>query len=542
MALVILHCCRPVMAAQKTVECRVTSQTADGIYVNSGKADGLEPGFHGIVQRIGREIARVEVEEVATNSALLRVFSTRGNEYPRVGDRVSVFVDRRSDGQVAADKKQRSPTVKELSETEEPFVPLLAPAERSRGFPEPSNLFHGRVWVNELFQTDLKNSEDFSTTRVGSSGTLERINRTPWSLDWSGDVSYRDGNALRNTRDYQELRPRLFRLNFSRRFDNGSYLRLGRVLPRELPSVGYVDGVQGDKAINDSFRIGAITGFKPTRGDLGINGKEPLAVAYGTVEAGEWESLYYSGTAGILGSLYEGKADRLAVLLDQRANLGRWLSLFSSSEVDLDAGGAEFRSGVRLTRFDVYASSRVTSFLTVRGGTDHFEQLDTQAERGFLESPGAERFDRGYWRYWVGSSLYLPWNVHLDKQVGFIDGPMNPFTARWQVTLSRTSTQWLAGTRVSVTVYNIEGADAEGYGGQVYAFVPLCKGNVSIQPSLGFRLLDSTVTAEDFDLTNFSVRALWHVTSSWSVHAGVSGSLGPSIGALLWDMGVSFRW
>ena len=50
------------------------------------------------------------------------------------------------------------------------------------------------------------------------------------------------------------------------------------------------------------------------------------------------ERRYYSGTAGILTSLYDGDPDRLAFLLDQTATLGR-LSLFSSTEVDFDVPG-----------------------------------------------------------------------------------------------------------------------------------------------------------------------------------------------------------
>src|SRR5262249_12316810 len=158
--------------------------------------------------------------------------------------------------------------------------------------------------------------------------------------------------------------------------------------------------------------------FKPSRIDLDISGKEPMASAYVTAHAGMQRDLFYSGTLGVLGSIFEGKPDRCAILLDQRADFGPKLSFFSTSEVDFDIGAQETSTApVHLTRADLFAVSPITTFLTLRAGFDHYERPDTAAERDLLHFEDDRFFDRGYWRYWVGSSQLFPWEVRFDEEV-----------------------------------------------------------------------------------------------------------------------------
>lgn len=527
-------------AAEVPVQCNVIYRTADRVYVDAGTDVGLASGDAGIVRRDGIEVARVEVLRATKSSSLLQVTVGRDETTPRVGDTVHFVVEETPPAE-KPDPRERSPTLKDPDS--KPFVPLLAPPEgRSVRATPKENIFHGRLWVRQLLQVEEDELRDYSITRLGTVGSLERIGGTPWTLEWSGDVSYRDGHALRNSEDYRDVVPRVFGLSFVRRFEDESMLRLGRFLPLELPGVGYLDGAQGEMVVNDTLRVGAMFGLKPTRDRLDLSGKEPTLVTYGTVEAGDPGDLYYSGTLGLLGSLYEGEADRLAVLFDQAAHLGPRFSLHSTSEVDFDIGGAETRNGASLTRLNLFGAFVATSFLTLRAGVDHFERPDTQAERDLLPFQDDRFFDHGHWRYYVGGSQKLPWKLYLSEQVAFSESETEDLAILWRVTLSRIGLPLLPGARTSLTVYNLDGLGSEGYGGRFTAHLPLMERRLYLEPSVAFRLLDTNLDGDELEFTSLSLRAHSGITRFWSVHGGFSYSFDSLIDVFLIDLGTTLRW
>jgi hypothetical protein len=422
-------------------------------------------------------------------------------------------------------------------------VPLLAPPER-RALAESRarDIFHGQAWVRQLLQLESEHDANESITRVGSSGSYERMGGTSWTLGWSGDLSYRTGQALEGTRDYDDLILHVYRLSLYRRFVDRSFVRAGRFLPCELPGVGYLDGVQGEKVLDPHLRIGLLAGLKPTRDRLEPSAREPTIVPYVTVEAGAPDGLYFSGTAGVLGSLYEGRPDRLAVLFDETLRLGSRFSLSSTSEVDFDVGGAEFRSGASLTRLDLRSLYVVAPLLELRGGLDHYERPDTQAQRDSMTIVDAGLFDDGYWRYFVGAAHDLPWKLRLSEEVAWIDSDTAGGTFHWSVSLTRLDLPWLPGSSATVTVYDLDGPQARGYGGKVQAFIPVLRGSLSILPSASARSLDISNDSEGFQLADVSLGLRWQVSSAWTVDAGFTRAFGTDIGAYVVDLGITFRW
>ncbi len=536
---------QPALAAESTLEARILHEMADGLYVDAGSNRGVKVGDNGMALHNGAEAARVEVTAVNLRSSLVRVMAWTSSERLLPGDIVRITTtgvseaDRGADGQGSGEKPS---TLKPQTDDKGEFVPLLAPPVKSVALAaDPANAFHGRVWLRQLYQMDSKSSQDYAFTRVGSSGSIERIEGGRWTLEWSGALSYRTGSAFDGSRNDAEIRPDLFRFSLTRSFESGALLRLGRFLPPELPAVGYLDGAQGEALLNGHLRIGGMLGLKPTRRDLGVSVREPTAVAYATVEAGERESLRYSGTAGVLGSLYDGKPDRLALFLDQRLGVSRWLWLYSTTEADVDIGGADVRNGIRLTREDLYATVPVAPWLELRAGLDHYERPDTEAERDILRVPTDQIFDNGYWRYWSGATLRLPLGLELGGEAGYINSPGDD-GVHWRASAAKMGLFSWSNASVRATIYNLLGADADGYGGRFGAYLPLRNSTIFVEPSAGIRLLGTDQTSQDFELTDVALRAYWQATSSWSLDAGITYMTGTAVEAWLVDIGVSFRW
>lgn len=516
-------------AGATELECRVTYRAAEDVYVDAGAAQGLGRGDVGVVRRRGVDIARVEVVSTSTNSARLRVIGAKGAARPEVGDSVQFTLRDRT-----TPEPQPPP---EAPGTTEPFVPLLERQKSLAKAPSRSNLAHGWVSLSQLVQT--QSSFDYWTTRLSSAGGVDRLAGTPWAVRWSGTLSARGGDAFEGS-VLEGARLDVFELLATRRGEAGA-LTIGRFVPAALANVGYVDGVLGERALGGGLTLGGILGLKPTRDNLTPSLDEPVGVFYATLASGKPRETYYSGTLGLLGSLFEGDPDRLALLADQHLSFGQRLDLNASFEVDFDVGGASVRSGTRLTYADLNLNAMLSEALTLRAGFDHYEKLDTRAERSALGYTDAVLYDSGTWRYWLGSSHRLPASLRLATEFAIIDAPQTGQTPHWRVTLTRYGLPSAPQANVSLTVYNLEGDLLSGLGGRLEAYVPLKHGSVTLQPGLGFRAFDSVV-AGSFSVTDLGLRAEYRMDRSWSFQGGVAYTFGEAADLLALDVGLRYRW
>lgn len=540
----------PARAEEARVDCQVLYETQEGLYVDAGSGAGLRDKTSARLERDGERIAQVEVVKVSSGSTFLRMVARQGLA-PRPGETLSLVFDRAAAGETPR-PKDPSPTVKSGDRDEEPFVPLLAPLDLgSTASTEARNIFHGRLTLRQLYQVTGDGDNDASITSLRSSGSVERIDGTPWTFEWSMDLSYRALEGLEDVRDFEEPRFDTYRLALYRRFDDRSFLRLGRFIPLELPSAGYMDGVQAEKVLDESWRVGGIIGFKPGRDDLVISVDEPTAVPYVTVDAGSSPDLLYSGTFGLLASLYDGEPDRLAFLAEQSLTR-RKLNVLCSSEVDFDIGGAVEREGVRFTRLDLVADYALSPGFSPRAGIDHYELPDTQGERTFIDPQSLqieEFFQDSWWRYWVGASHELPWGLRLSEEVGWIESEIDE-GVRWVVTLTRAGLPWVEGGSISISAFNIDGVGAEGYGGRLSAFLPVLQSRLLLTPSAAFRYASYdteganffTPVSEDIFIVDVSLRGQWIISSSWDLLGGVSYTFNDDEDRVLVDFALSFKW
>lgn len=521
------------LAAEAGASGRITYEIPDGVYVNLGSDNGLSAELTGSLQLDDGRTFGFEVLHATRQSALLRLAGARDPQ-PLVGRRVELVFESKPPATDRTAEDAPGPT--------EDFVPLLAPAERASEVSTPRNLSHGRIQVRQMFQTDSQTDLDYAVTRVGSSGSIERIDGSPWSFEWAGDMRYRDGDAYRRHPDYQEPHLDLYRALFHTPLDGDGFFQFGRFLPAQLPGIGYVDGLHGEVLRGRKLRLGVVGGLKPGRLDLEPSADEPLVAGYATLEAGQRSGTYYSGTFGLLSSYFDGAADRLALLFDQRANLGPDFTVYSTAAVDFDTGAAETRNGTRLTRLDVTAISKLSSFLTLRGGVDHWERPDHQAERDLLVIEDDRFFDDGYWRYWVGSNQNLPWRLGLYEEIAFIDSDAADDSTLWRVRMTRTGLFAWRDASASVTFYNLATNDDDGYGLRASGYLPFGQGRLVVQPAAGFRMLETDPQGEDISLTYLSLHLDGRLSREWTLFGGAVYSEGDEVSATLFELGLRYSW
>jgi hypothetical protein len=525
-----------LLAQEQDVVCRVSYVAADGLYVDAGREQGLAEGDIGIVYQEGAEIGRARVVAVSAASARLALESRSADKDPKAGDRVVFRVESERVAEPAP-VPEAGPTGKKK---EPGFVPLLEKQNGKAKITQKKNVAHGRISVRQLIQTGLS---DYWTTIVGTSGSVDRLGGAPWTLRWSGNLSARGGDGYSDS-TLEGARLDLYELSLTRRInEEGSQAKFGRFLPYQLPGAGYFDGGQAELVLSETLRIGALLGFKPTRDDLTPSADEPAGALYATITSGERGGRYFSGTFGLLGSAFDGDFDRLVALVRQRLEFGRAFRIDSTAEIDFDVGSALFRQGTRLTRFDARITTEPAKGTRLRAGVDHYEHLDTAAERdtlgGFVD---ALYFDRGSWRYFAGVRQQLPWDLTIDLEVAIVNSPDTDDTPHVSLGITRREIFGIPYSTLSLTVYNLEGSGADGLGGVLTAYLPLSNGEWTVIPSLGFRTFDIDSSASSFDVTNVRIHVGRALSSRWSVHVAVAHLFADGDDTTQGEIGVRYRW
>ncbi|MGE3164947.1 MAG: hypothetical protein AB7O52_08575 [Planctomycetota bacterium] len=528
--------------ARAEVQGRLLYETADGVYVDVGELL-LPLGTTGALEFSGDRTTRFEVVSAARGSVFLRLEFAPGAQPLTAGAALVLWLDAELPTETPSAAELRSPTLKApgVADTEQPLL-----AERAlRGLvpTDPVNVFHGRLSFRQLFQKSSNDDIDSLRSQARSEGTFDRIDGTPWALEWSLGVSYRDGEGLQFVDDYQQARLDLYRLSMVRRFDDESSLRLGRFIPRELPAVGYFDGLQVDEVLSPSWRVGVLAGFKPYRDDLDISVKEPVVVPYTTYGFGSEPRRRVSGTLGLLASLYEEESDRLAFLWDQTLQWST-LHVFSSAEFDLDIGGAEEREGPRVTRLNLVGSIEVGQASRLRAGVDRYEIPDTEGERDQIDDillQEADFLQSQYNRYWVGGTQRLSAHWSLEEEVSFTDSTTDD-DYRWRLGITRRGLPGLAAGSGTLHVYRLAGVDLDGVGGRLTLNLPLGDQRFLFSPSVAFRLAEFELDSEQFWFSEVSARAHWVASDSWTFDAGVLVGLTEDDATVQLDVGLSYRW
>ncbi len=419
------------------------------------------------------------------------------------------------------------------------FTPLLAPYAPRVVTSRSSNISHGSLQLWNLYHSVNQPESHYWTGRAVSDGSVERLGGSPWSFVWAGNVSYRDGNVSSVSTDFRDPKLYLRRFMFSRKGEKEGFTRLGRLAPVELPSLGYLDGIQLETVASPTFRVGAAAGARPDRKDMSVSGDEVMGSAYATAHAGTRGNMYYTGTLGFLQTLYKGEADELALLYDQRADLTRFMNLFVSAKLNFDSGGAVLDRGPRFTQLNLYGLSPVTPFLQLRGGMSHYERPDTRAERA---AGGPDNFTSGSWRYWVGGSEKLPWGLRADGDVSFFQSPESLSPTLWRISLSRQGLLELRGALLTASWFNLSDAEGDGYGGGLSGDLPFWEGKLMARLNWNFRYSGRPNDVKKWKNNDESARLTWRLSRQWDLDTGATFSTQEHVHVTTMDLGIRYHW
>ncbi len=506
------------LAAQGArVRARVLYATVDEAYIDEGTQAGVGPGDTGVVERSGQAVARVEVTDASRASARVRVLGTPAGGV-RAGDTVVVEASFREKAALPAGD----------------FVPLLAPPPGTAPTASSEARFHGSIRLRHLAQQDADDRSSYGLSRLELNSGISRVGGSSWSFLVDGNVSYRTGEAFRDSIDYREARYDAYRLALEGPLGGRGFARVGRFAPAELPGFGFVDGLLL-QARWGGARWGLLGGARPLGADRRPSGEQPTAGAYVGYASPGTARLRHDGTVAVVADTFKGELDRLALLWDERARWSSRLSAGMSAEADKRVESSTSAPAAQLTRLNVNARWTPGANFSLSAGVDRHENSLTRPSDGDAVVSG-----RRYLRYWVGAGQYLGAGWRADGDVSYYAATQDRTPSLWRGGLTKTGLPWMRGGYVNANIYNLGGGGLEGLGAQASAGLPFGRA-LYVAPSVRARNAAPIGATKEWKVLDVSTRADWRA-DPWTFYAGWTRTSDDAVEATTIEAGVDFRW
>lgn len=523
----------PIAARAETgrLQAHVVYATVAEVYIDAGTTSGISPGDPGVILRQGKTVARAEVLDAGRSSARLRLLSKPTDDI-QAGDIAVVETSFRVQSESSALRGEK---------LDAHFVPLLAP------WPGPlssassqKNIFHGSLRMRDVVQNDSANRSDYSISRMELTSDIDRLAGSSWSFRVDGNVSYRSGVAFATSADYREARYDVFRMLLEGPVGGRGFARMGRFAPAELPSFGFLDGLQGDVRLAEGFRLGAVGGWRPEGTEQRPSSDWPSAGVYANLKTGGSSGFRTWGTLGVLADYYKKNLDRLAFLWEERVDFAAPVSFFFSAEGDKRVDNSLNQPSAQLTRLNVSASWSPWKSCSLRGGVDS-GQSDIVRPSQLENNNGLPFSNADYLRSWVALGQSLGWGWRADGDVSFYKASSDNMPALWRGGLTKTRLPFFPSGFLSGTVYNISGGVLEGLGAQGAMGLPIFQQRLYVGPTCRARNAVRPDDPKKWEWVDYGARADWRV-SPFNIFAGFVRTNSETTSAVLFDLGVDYRW
>ncbi|MCB1007413.1 MAG: hypothetical protein KDB94_00825 [Acidobacteria bacterium] len=384
-------------AAERSIS--VSYVSSSSVYLDAGRADGLDLADRLRVVRRGETVALLEVDFVAEHSASCRVLEAHGEV--RSGDRVIL---------TASPESENAPSVEAaLAPTPEPApIPVVIQTD------DPTSYYRRpRTRVSGVVSLGFRSFDPgFGRSSTENQGRLSLrlrdIGGRPWSLRVRGRAREirRDGYGASVATSQRS--DRLYELSLAYDPPEGRFaFRFGRLSTGGFSSLGYLDGALGEIRLGRLFAIGAFGGLRPdlTEIDLGSAGEKYGAyVRFATRREGD--APYAEVVVGGASERSKGgEISRDFVTLESRFGAGSRWWIFQRAEIDLNRGWRreETGSSSQVTNAALSGSLRLSRSLRATLSYDQRRSYLTWENRPVLPEEVFTRLFR------EGGRLALEW-------------------------------------------------------------------------------------------------------------------------------------
>lgn len=367
---------------------RVKYISAQHVYLDAGRAAGLNTGDHLEVIKNGQSIAEIEIVYLSENSASCKIISS--SRTVEAGDEVILIRPDTRTIQAIDTSSNEIPQVPSPEKTEERSLP----AKKHR------SPFSGNFAFQYYYWDDQKG------TNLNFSQPTLRLNLRGQNL-WGRNFHLRIRGRLRHNKRSVELNPnaplaewrnRIFELSFS--YDNPLAIfnfRAGRIISNQFSGVGYIDGLLLQYNRSQKFHLGAFGGTQPQWQYSDFQTSIQKYGGFLTATLGDMNSGRFETTLAVVGEYHGRTVSREFIYLQNSFYQSNHWSFYQSAEIDLNR---KWRKNITdeeisLTSFFLSGQWNVTHWMVLGAMYDNRKNYLTYETRSLADSLFDEAMRQG---------------------------------------------------------------------------------------------------------------------------------------------------
>ena len=362
--------------------------SAQNVYLDAGKAAGLNIGDRLKVQRKGQDIAEIEVVYLAENSASCKIISS--SQPVEADDQVIVVQSAVQTSQPPALSQPDSSQVQLPAATTE--QPTQSKRHRSP--------FSGSLGFQYYYWNDQKGTNlDFSQPTLRFNLRGQRLWGKDYNLRIRARLRYNQRSVELNSQaPKEEWRNRVFEVAFS--YDNADApvnFRAGRIISNQFSGVGYIDGLLLQYNNSRKFHIGAFGGTQPQWQYSDFQTSIQKYGGYLSATLGNMSSGRFESSLAAVGEYHGSTVSREFIYLQNSFyQTNRW-SFYQNAEIDLNRDWRKDIAGedISLTSFFLSGQWNATSRIIIGAMYDNRKNYLTYETRSLADSLFDEAMRQG---------------------------------------------------------------------------------------------------------------------------------------------------
>lgn len=379
------------------------------VYLNAGSVDGLAVGTRLNVLGENGTKAELEVVFVAAHSASCKVIGPI--EQIQVGDRVVTQSLLVVDSAQVADT-----TVSPLPEPVKAENAVSPVRPKKTASPVTGNI----SFVFYHWNDDTEPNLDFTQATTRLSLKARRLFGQEVTLSVRGRGRFdKRARTFTSGIDDNDWSNKVWEFSLSYDDPNAAIAAsVGRILPRRVGAIGYLDGALVETRFSRAFRVGLFGGASPDwmyddpRLTLTRTG------GYLSVSTGTPSTQYYEQAIGMVGEYHGGEVNREFLLLQGRYSQGGNWGLNHSAELDVNRGWRKERAGSSIELSNLYLSTwiRLSDRLRLTLNYDNRTNYWTYESRSVVDSLFDDQLRQGARGQF---DLTLPHQFYLSGSTGY---------------------------------------------------------------------------------------------------------------------------
>ncbi|KAA3613156.1 MAG: hypothetical protein D8M58_12675 [Calditrichaeota bacterium] len=357
---------------QTTKSVKVKYISADKVYIDAGKAVGVNVNDILDIIKNGKSIARLRVVYVAEHSASCEIVS--GKSAITVGASVKI-------NPIKITPKTEKETNGRRTRQE------LKKNKKSKKSSTRVSGYLGAQWYQFVDAQNVRNNFNQPTVRFKLK--VKNMWDDAYNLKIKARSRYnKRTRSISSDVPAKEWRNRIYEVSFS--YDNpSSFLnyKAGRIISNKFSGVGYIDGLLLQHNVTNKFHWGLFGGTQPEWQYSGVQTGFQKYGLYLNYVRGDYGQQRFESTLALAGAYHGSTVSREFLYFQNSYNSGRKWNFYQSLELDINRDWRKDATGETISLTGVYINGRynITNKMYVGLNYDNRKNYFTYETRNLVE-------------------------------------------------------------------------------------------------------------------------------------------------------------